>query len=243
MKRIFLFAMASIISLGIMAQAAKKKSVPPPAKNAQPKLSTVDDSVSYAIGISVANFFKQQHVQHFNSELVSKAINDNMKGGPQLMTEQEANAVMMTCMSKAQMETSKKNAAEAQVNKKAGEAFLEQNKTKPGVVTLPSGLQYQVITEGNGPKPAKTDKIKCHYQGTLLDGTIFDSSIKRGTPLEMNVSDFIPGWTEAIQLMPVGSKWKLFVPSNLAYGDQQGNGIIRPGSTLIFDIELLDIVK
>lgn len=243
MKRIFLFAMTSFISLGIMAQTVKKKSVPAPAKTNPSNLKTGDDSVSYAIGLSVANFFKQQHVQHFNSELVSKAINDNMKGGPQLMTEQEANSVMMTCMSRAQLEASKKNAAEAEVNKKAGEAFLAQNKTKPGVVTLPSGLQYKIITPGNGPKPAKTDKIKCHYEGSLLDGTVFDSSIKRGTPLEMNVSDFIPGWIEALQLMPTGSKWKLYIPSTLAYGDQQSGGIIKPGSTLIFDLELIDIVK
>jgi FKBP-type peptidyl-prolyl cis-trans isomerase FklB len=243
MKKIILFSIASLVSLGTMAQAAKKKSVTAPVNNAQSKLKSVDDSVSYAIGLSVANFFKQQHVQHYNSELVSKAINDNMKGGPQLMTDQDANAVMMTCMSKAQMEASKKNAADAEVNKKAGQAFLNENKAKPGVVTLPSGLQYKVITAGNGPKPVKTDKIKCNYEGTLLDGTIFDSSIKRGTPLEMNVSDFIPGWVEALQLMPVGSKWKLYVPSNLAYGDQQGSGIIKPGSTLIFDLELLDIIK
>ncbi|MFI5155624.1 MAG: FKBP-type peptidyl-prolyl cis-trans isomerase [Chitinophagales bacterium] len=243
MKRIFLFAMTSFLSLGIMAQAVKKKSVAPPAKTNPSNLKTGDDSVSYAIGLSVANFFKQQHVQHFNPELVSKAINDNMKGGPQLMTEQVANNVMMTCMSRAQMEANKKNSAEAEVNKKAGESFLAQNKTKPGVVTLTSGLQYKVITSGTGPKPAKTDKIKCHYEGTLLDGTVFDSSIKRGTPLEMNVSDFIPGWIEALQLMPVGSKWKLYIPSNLAYGDQQSGGIIKPGSTLIFDLELIDIVK
>jgi FKBP-type peptidyl-prolyl cis-trans isomerase FklB len=136
----------------------------------------------------------------------------------------------------------KEKAEKAGPNKKSGEAFLAENKTKPGVVTLPSGLQYMVLQEGTGPKPVATDKVRCHYQGTLIDGTIFDSSIKRGQPIDFAVTGVIRGWTEALQLMNVGSKWRLFIPSDLAYGDQ-GSGAITPGSTLIFDVELIDIVK
>jgi FKBP-type peptidyl-prolyl cis-trans isomerase FklB len=134
-----------------------------------------------------------------------------------------------------------KMAIEAQANKKIGEAFLAANKSKDGVITLPSGLQYKILQQGTGPKPAATDTIVCNYQGTLLDGTEFDSSAKHGKPAEITINRVIPGWTEALQLMPVGSKWQLFVPSNLAYGDQQAGPQIVPGSTLIFEVELLSI--
>jgi FKBP-type peptidyl-prolyl cis-trans isomerase FklB len=137
----------------------------------------------------------------------------------------------------------KSKAEKSAGNKKIGENFLAANKNKPGVVALPSGLQYSVIKAGAGPKPALTDKVKVHYHGTLIDGKVFDSSVERGEPIELNVNGVIPGWTEALQLMPVGSKWKLFIPSNLAYGDQQAGPLITPGSTLIFDVELLDIIK
>jgi FKBP-type peptidyl-prolyl cis-trans isomerase FklB len=128
-------------------------------------------------------------------------------------------------------------------NRKAGEAFLAENRKQPGVVSLPSGLQYQILKESTGVKPAATDKVKVHYTGTLLDGTVFDSSVQRGEPLEISVNGVIPGWIEALQLMPVGSKWKLFIPSHLAYGDNPAGPSIKPGSTLIFEVELLDIVK
>ena len=142
------------------------------------------------------------------------------------------------------MEASRKaNAGIIETNHKAGEAFLAENKTKPGVVTTASGLQYMVIKEGTGPKPQPSDKVKCHYHGTLIDGTVFDSSIDRGEPIEFPVTGVIQGWVEALQLMPVGSKWKLFIPPSLAYGDNAAGPKITPGSTLIFDVELLDIVK
>jgi len=128
-------------------------------------------------------------------------------------------------------------------NKKVGQEFLAANSKKPGVVTLPSGLQYQIIKAGAGPKPKLTDMVRVHYHGTLIDGRVFDSSVDRGQPIELNVNGVIPGWTEALQLMPVGSKWKLFIPSELAYGDRQAGQLIAPGSTLVFDVELLDIVN
>jgi FKBP-type peptidyl-prolyl cis-trans isomerase FklB len=137
----------------------------------------------------------------------------------------------------------KAKAEKASAAKKQGQDFLAANKNKPGVVTTPSGLQYLVLKTGTGPKPALTDMVRVHYHGTLIDGRVFDSSVERGQPIELSVNGVIPGWTEALQMMPVGSKWKLFVPSNLAYGDQQAGPMIAPGSTLIFDVELLDIVK
>jgi FKBP-type peptidyl-prolyl cis-trans isomerase FklB len=242
MKKYLLSVLILLFYFGSWAQVKKN---PPPAHPvaAQPSLKSQDDSISYAIGLSVASFFRQQNVQHINTSLVEKAINDIMKSGSPLLNEQQANSVIMACMNKAQAEKNKENTAAAEVNKKAGEVFLAENKTKSGVVTLPSGLEYQVLTEGTGPKPTATDKIKCHYQGTLLDGTIFDSSIQRGEPLQIEVGQVIAGWTEALQLMPVGSKWRLWVPSNLAYGDRQAGALIKPGSTLIFDVELLEIVK
>ncbi len=130
-----------------------------------------------------------------------------------------------------------------EINKKAGEEFLNINKGKAGVVTLPSGLQYQVLQKGEGPKPTASDKVKCHYHGTLINGTVFDSSVQRGEPAVFGVSQVIPGWVEALQLMPVGSKWRLFIPSDLAYGEHGAGEAIEPNSALVFDVELLDIVK
>jgi len=192
--------------------------------------------LSYAIGLSVAGFYKEQGVQNVNANIVARAITDVLKTGKPLMNDQQANSCIINFVQKAKAE-------KAEPNKKAGEAFLAENKTKPGVVTLPSGLQYIVLKEGTGAKPVATDKVKCHYKGTLIDGTVFDSSIDRGQPIEFAVTGVIPGWTEALQLMAVGSKWKLFIPSNLGYGDQGAGAAIKPGSTLIFEVELLDIVK
>ena len=194
------------------------------------------DSVSYAIGLSVAKFYKQANLTNINTAMLVKAINDVKNNGKLVMNEEQANTCMTNFMHKAQEERSAGN-------KKIGEEFLAANKNKPGAVTLPSGLQYMVIKEGNGPKPGPTDKVKVHYHGTLIDGRVFDSSVDRGQPIELSVNGVIPGWTEALQLMPVGSKWKLFIPSNLAYGDQQAGPLITPGSTLIFEVELLDIIK
>ena len=164
-----------------------------------------------------------------------KALND-VKTGKQLLTEEQINSCIMDYMQVAKKE-------KATPNKKAGQAFLAENAKKPGVVTTASGLQYTIVTEGSGEKPSATDQVKVHYHGTLLDGTIFDSSVQRGEPIVLGVGNVIAGWTEALQLMPVGSKWKLFIPSELAYGDNQAGPSIGPGSTLIFDVELSEIVK
>jgi FKBP-type peptidyl-prolyl cis-trans isomerase FklB len=214
----------------------KKKPVSAKTPQAAPALKNSEDSLSYAIGLSVAGFYKEQGVQNVNATIVAKAINDVLKTGKPLLSDQQANNCIINFVQKAK-------AAKAGPNRKVGQAFLAENKTKPGVVTLPSGLQYIVLKEGTGPKPVAADKVKCHYEGTLINGTVFDSSIKRGEPIEFAVLGVIPGWTEALQLMTVGSKWRLFIPSDLGYGDQGSGPVIKPGDTLIFDLELLDIVK
>ena len=231
MKKILVSVLMTTITAGLFAQVKKKVAAPP----APVVLKTTEDSLSYAIGSSVAAFYKQQGITTVNTTLVSKAINDALKNKQPLLNEQQCNSVIVGVIQK---ERSSKSA----VARAEGEKFLAENKTKPGVVTLPDGLQYLVMKMGDGPKPALTDRVKCHYHGTLTDGTVFESSVQRGQPVDFAVNGVIPGWTEALQMMPVGSKWKLFIPSNLAYGDQ-GQGQIKPGSTLIFEVELLEILK
>ncbi|ULQ54829.1 FKBP-type peptidyl-prolyl cis-trans isomerase [Flavihumibacter fluvii] len=199
-------------------------------------MKTAIDSVSYAVGMSLASFYKEQGITQINTALVTRALNDAMKGQKTLLTEEQMNMSISNYLQQLKKEKSA-------VARKAGEEFLAANKSKPGVVTLPSGLQYLVIKEGTGPKPAVTETVKCHYHGTLIDGTIFDSSVDRGAPIDFPVNGVIKGWIEALQLMPVGSKWKLFIPADLAYGDNQAGAKIAPGSTLIFDVELIEIVK
>ncbi len=192
------------------------------------------DSISYAIGMNIAGNLKQQNLK-VNSTMMAKAIDHVLNGQTALMDPNAANAYIQGYF---QNESMKKGAA----NKAVGDKFLAENKTKAGVVTLPSGLQYSIMKEGTGVKPASSDKVKVHYHGTLIDGSVFDSSVERGQPAEFGVTQVIQGWVEALQLMPVGSKWKLFIPSNLAYGPQ-GPPSIGPNQVLIFEVELLDIVK
>ncbi len=234
MKKISMILAISVLSAGLFAQAKKKQPTHPVAAPAP--LKNLTDSLSYCIGLMVANFSKQQGITSINTVQVTNAIDAEMKNGSALLDQQQAQQVLMGYVEKAK-------ADKAAVTKREGVAFLADNKTKPGVVTTASGLQYLVLKEGGGAKPASTDKVKCDYEGRLLDGTVFDSSVKQGHPIEFTVTGVIRGWTEALQLMPVGSKWRLFVPSDLAYGDQQMGPDIKPGSTLIFDVELLDIVK
>jgi len=234
-KYLFLFSF-SLLCFQLFAQS-KKKSASKEAETTGPvKLVNQTDSLSYSIGIMVAGFYKQQGIKDINSDLVNRAIQDKMKGDSTVLSEQQCNQVVMTFIEKAKAE-------KAAAAKKQGQAFLAENKTKPGVITTASGLQYLILKEGTGPKPTATDKVKCDYEGKLIDGTIFDSSIKSGKPIEFAVNGVIKGWTEALQLMNSGSKWRLFIPSDLGYGDQQMGSDIKPGSTLIFDVELIEIVK
>ena len=227
-----------ILALAGLSVSAQQKPKPKPKApvTPQPALKTSLDSLSYALGLSLASFYKEQGIKTVNTVLVSKAINDALKGGKTLLNEEEMNTSISSYLQKVKTEKSA-------VAKKAGQTFLAGNKSKTGVITLPSGMQYLVIKAGDGPKPTLNDTVRCHYTGTLIDGTVFDSSVERGEPAEFPVGGVIKGWVEALQLMPVGSKWKLFIPSELAYGDNQAGPTIAPGSTLVFDVELLEIVK
>ena len=221
-----------------LAYAQTKKPIPKtsasPAATTKP-MSPID-SLSYAIGVQVASYYKMQGVEKINNVYLDKAFNDVFNNQSLTITEEDAN---MKIQQKLQEFMTKK----INVAKEAGTKFLEENKKRPGVVTLPSGLQYEIITKGTGPIPKAADTVKAHYIGTLLDGTEFDNSYKRGEALTIPVSSVIRGWVEALQLMPVGSKWKLFIPSDLAYGDRGAGGAIPGGSALIFEIELLSIVN
>ncbi len=194
------------------------------------------DKVSYALGLSIGNNFQNSGINSLNTEGFVKGINDVLKGETPEISYDEAKQIINDYFTKLQKER-------FEINKKAGEEFLSINKGKAGVVTLPSGLQYQVLHMGDGPKPSASDSVKCHYHGTLINGTVFDSSVQRGKPAVFGVSQVIPGWVEALQMMPVGSKWRLFIPSDLAYGERGAGGAIEPNSTLVFDVELLDIVN
>ena len=194
------------------------------------------DKVSYALGLSIGNNFQNSGINDLQIEDFVKGLKDILGGQTPEISYDEAKQVINDYFMKLQKE-------KFEINKKAGEEFLNNNKGKAGVVTLPSGLQYQVLQKGEGPKPTASDKVKCHYHGTLINGTVFDSSVQRGEPAVFGVSQVIPGWVEALQLMPVGSKWRLFIPSDLAYGEHGAGEAIEPNSALVFDVELLDIVK
>lgn len=203
-------------------------------------LKTQKDKVSYALGMSLGTKLHQQSVE-VDTSIVLRGLKDALAGSKTLLTQEEAQTAFMQLNAEVGKRAEEKMRLAAEPNKKAGQEFLSANKTKEGVVTLPSGLQYKILTEGTGPKPAATDSVVCNYRGTLLDGKEFDSSYKRGQPLTIQVNGVIRGWTEALQLMPVGSKWQLFIPSELAYGDRGAGADIGPGSTLVFEVELLSI--
>ena len=213
----------------LMAQSKKPVAKPIPAK-----VYSSTDSLSYALAIMVADFYKNQGLDRVNSDMIKMAFDDVYNNKPLLISQEQAN---MTIQEKMQEFMSKKsNGAKEESTK-----FLEANKKRPGVITLPSGLQYEILTKGSGAVPKESDHVKAHYAGTLINGKEFDNSYKRGEPIEIPVTGVIKGWIEALQLMPVGSKWKLFIPSDLAYGDR-GQGPIPGGSALIFDIELIEIM-
>ena len=200
------------------------------------------DSISYSIGLFMAESLKKQGMTDLNNALLMRGMNDALKGQPTQLTMEQAGQVMNAYQQKQYAVRNAEGLKASAENKKIGTAFLTENKTKTGVMTTTSGLQYSIEKEGTGAKPTAADRVKVHYTGRLLNGNAFDSSVESG-PAEFGVSEVIKGWTEALQLMPVGSKWKLFIPSDLAYGDRGAGQDIKPGSTLVFDVELLDIVK
>lgn len=254
MKKVFVTIFAYAMAFQWAMAQNPKKPLPPTAKPAPQSrpasnsavapapvastLKTSKDSLSYAFGVSfgdyLKNVFKQQGIEDPNMDLVLKGLTETLKNQS---TALDPNTCQMYIQSYIQNERMKM----AKIQLEAGEKFLAENKTKPGIQTTASGLQYEIIKEGTGAKPAATDQVKVHYHGTLTDGRVFDSSVQRGEPATFPVNGVIQGWVEALQLMPVGSKWKLFIPSGLAYGPQ-GTGGIPPNSVLIFEVELLEIV-
>jgi len=198
------------------------------------------DTVSYGIGVEMGRNFKRLEVE-IDGDMVAKGIKDAMSGSKLQFSEQELNTAVTAFQTEVRERQTRHNKAVAIENVAQGTKFLEANKVKDGVVTTPSGLQYKVIRAGNGKVPTLTDTVECNYRGALIDGTEFDSSYKRGQPMTVAVASVIPGWKEALQKMPVGSKWQLFVPAGLAYGARGAGNTIGPNATLIFDVELLSI--
>lgn len=194
------------------------------------------NKISYALGLSIGNNFKSSGINELDLSDFAQGVKDVFQETEPKISYDEAKRIINEFFVKLQRE-------KLELNKKAGEEFLNINKRKSGVTTLPSGLQYEILKTGTGKKPQPTDKVRCHYHGTLINGTVFDSSIERGEPAVFGVNQVIAGWTEALQLMAEGSKWRLFIPSNLAYGERGAGEAIEPNSTLIFDVELIEIVK
>ena len=191
-------------------------------------------NLSYSLGMSMATQLMQTGLENLDVESFVKAFTEIMKDKDTSMSMDQATQHIQAYFSAKQNEM-------LEMNKQEGKLFLSENKEKENVVVLPSGLQYEILTEGDGPIPTATDSVKCHYHGTLIDGTVFDSSVERGEPATFGVTQVIKGWVEALQLMPVGSKWRLFVPSEMAYGEQGAGNDIQPNAALIFDVELLGI--
>lgn len=223
---------------------------PAPASPAQPE-SKIDEilvpglesekaKVSYAIGMTMGANFKKQSVE-LDEDAFARGLRDALSGPKTLLTDEQAHTILNAYQSEMRAKQQEKMRLAAETNKQEGEAFLKANASKEGVVVLPSGLQYKILTAGTGPKPVAGDTVICNYRGTLIDGSEFDSSAKHGGPATFPVTGVIRGWTEALQLMPVGSKWQLFIPADLAYGERGAGGVIGPNSALIFEVELVSI--
>ena len=210
------------------------------AADSAPALATEQDKISYAIGTDIGGSLKRMEAD-VNLDKLTAGLRDALAGSKLQLSDEEITASMQAFQTKAREKMMAQRAAATEKAAKAGVEFLEANKKKEGVVTLPSGLQYKVIKQGDGVKPKATDTVKTHYRGTLVDGKEFDSSYKRGEPAQFPVGGVIKGWTEALQLMPVGSKWQLVIPSDLAYGEQGAGADIPPNSVLVFEIELLEV--
>ncbi len=200
------------------------------------KLESKLDSASYALGVSIGSNLERSGMTEINGEVFIAALKKALaKDSNLLINDENANIILQKFFQDIQVEKGKKTLEE-------GEKWLKENAKKEGVVTTASGLQYKILTEGTGAKPLATDKVSVHYHGTLIDGTVFDSSVERGQPVEFTVSGVIPGWTEALLLMPIGSKWEIYIPASLGYGERGAGGVIPGNATLIFQVELLSIV-
>ncbi len=200
------------------------------------------DRISYALGLSMGNNFRSSGIQQLDVQDFADGVAAVFAGTTPRMTYDEAKEEIRKYFTAMEERQRAEAAKMGEVNEKAGKEFLDENGKREGVHTTPSGLQYEVIEQGDGPKPEPTDQVVVHYTGKLIDGTVFDSSVERGEPATFGVTQVIPGWVEALQLMNAGSKWRLFIPSALAYGPQGAGGVIGPNSTLIFDVELIKVL-
>jgi len=226
LKLVFIFSLLLLVNL-VYAQEGQV-------------LKSQKEKNSYAIGVDVGNSMKRQALD-VDPNVLLLGIKDALSNGKLLLTEKEMRETLMNLQKELMAKQSERNQKLAETNKKSGEAFLSENKKKEGVVTLPSGLQYKIIKTGTGGFPAAADTVTVNYKGTLVDGTEFDSSYKRGEPLTFPVGGVIPGWTEALQKMKVGSKWQLFVPASLGYGEKGAGSVIGPNAALIFEVELISV--
>jgi len=225
MKKVLLtLTLSSLLAAPVMADTTPK---------------TEEDRLSYSLGLIMGQRL-QQDFENLDVDMLAQAIKDTYAGDLK-MTEAEVRETMQAFQQKKMLEQQEAQAKAAEANLKAGQKFMKENGKKKGVVTTESGLQYQVLTAGSGAKPALTDQVKVHYEGKLLNGEVFDSSYKRGEPVTFGLNQVIPGWQEGLQLMSVGSKWKIFIPSDLAYAPGGTGGPIGPNETLIFEVELLEI--
>jgi len=228
------------------AAGAQKAPAAKPGLSVKPRsqsplaLNTDKDKVSYALGMNLGSNLQRDSID-IDTAIFLRALKDALAGGKTLLTESETRAALTQLQTAVRSKQMEKMKLAGEANRKEGDSFLAANKTKEGIVTLPSGLEYKILTQGTGPKPAATDTVVCNYRGTLINGTEFDSSYKRGQPATFAVSGVIKGWTEALQLMSVGSKWQLFLPAELAYGERGPSPEIGPSSTLVFEVELLSI--
>jgi len=204
---------------------------------------TYIEKISYALGMSMANNFHSSGIKQLDVKHFADGLDAAFNGKELCMTYDDAKTLIREYFTAMEQEVHAAAEAAAKVNEAAGKSHLEANAKRPEVVTTPSGLQYEVLTEGNGPQPTAQSRVKVHYTGRLIDGTVFDSSIERGEPATFGVTQVIPGWVEALQMMKAGSKWRLHIPSDLAYGPQGAGGVIGPNATLIFDVELLEVLK
>jgi len=226
---------------GAGAPAAKKPAASTTKKTVAPlALRTTKDKASYELGVNMGRNFQKNGVQ-IDPNILVRGMKDAMAGKTPLITDKEGQDALKALQTEVQTAQQEKMKVAGAANRKIGDDFLAANKSKDGVMALTSGLQYKILTAGTGPKPTAADTVVCNYRGTLINGTEFDSSYKRGQPATFPVGGVIKGWTEALQLMPVGSKWQLFIPADLAYGDQARGNDITPGSTLIFEVELVSI--
>lgn len=245
MKRIIL--LSSILGSGIVIAYGQthKPVTHTPAHTAQApvRLLNYDDTVSYALGLSIGKFYQQQGIKNLNIALMARAVKIAMAKDSALLSDEQVGDILTEASSRHDKELQEQATLAAAKAKQDGEAFMTKNKTNPDVMTLPDGIQFKILQKGGGAVPSDTNNVKVNYIGALLDGTEFDNSYKRGQALDIDVSGVIRGWTEVLKMMPVGSKWRVWIPSDLAYGDRGAGGAIPPGATLQFDIELLGINK